>query len=107
MSASMSTQNTLVRQMAYTPRSSLCSIPPQRRQLAETTMESARAADDARRRYEEKSEELRLARLELARLRSLKAERLSHQISYVQSNVFPVARRSRRIARMQRINYKE
>ena len=80
----MTTQNTLVRQMAYTPRSSLCSIPSQCRQLEEATMES-----EARSRYEEKSEELRLARLELARLRSLKAERLSHQIHLSQSNVFP------------------
>jgi hypothetical protein len=105
MSASMTTQNTLVRQMAYTPCSSLCFIPPQHRQLAETTTESARDADE-RRRYEEKSEELRLARLELARLRSLK-ERLSYQICPTQSRSPLIARRSSRIARMQRINYKE
>tara|TARA_A100001015_G_C14735261_1_gene611503 strand:+ start:318 stop:584 length:267 start_codon:yes stop_codon:yes gene_type:complete len=88
MSASMSTQNTLVRQMAFSPRFSWTV----RAQLAaairerDALLELKRQRDsEARRRSEEKSEEHRTK----------------------QSHTAPITRRSSRIARMQRIYYKE
>ncbi len=108
MSASMSTQNTLVRQMAYTPR--LWTIKEQLSQailernallelkrVRDTRMLAEVRSRDARRRSETISEELRIARLELSRLQSLKDA----------APPVLVERRSSRLMKCARVNYKE
>ena len=107
MSASMKTQNSLVRQMAYTPRSSSIKVQLAQAKLErdlllelkrkrDTRLLAESRAREARQRSENISEELRVARLELSRLQSLK-----------NSSPVPSARRSNRLMKCVRVNYKE
>lgn len=115
MSASMTTQNSLVRQMAFTPRSwtikeqlaqaimerdALLELKRQRGGSCGHTHSGAgwrTPSESSRRRLEALSEELRVARLELARLQALKAA----------APPVLVQRRSARLMKCSRVNYKE
>ena len=75
MSASMTTQNTLVRQMAYTPRSLTIKVAVVQAALERDALLELKR--DERRKSETIAEELRVARLELSRLQVLKDARSS------------------------------
>ena len=128
MPSSTVSKKPLVRQMAYTPRTSMIRKPSIQEQLAVAIMErdallelkrqrdsriiAEERANEARRKAQAVSEELRLARLELAHLQSLKAEyenrrRVSSSELCESSQESFNQRKSPRLKNLSRINYKE
>ena len=127
MPSSTVTKKPLVRQMAYTPRTSLIRKPSTQEHLVAIMVRDAHLelkcqrdsriiaeerANEAQRKAQAVSEELRLARLELAHLQALKAEYEkrkgvsgSELCESVQDSLNQ--RNSPRLRSLPRLNYKE